>query len=206
MIFGGNDDKKFYGLLQGAAANIEETAHLFVEMCQNLHKGREYAVRLKELEKKGDRFTQELIMLLNQMFVTPLERDQILNLAVALDDVVDGVEATASRLDIYQITEADQHMHNFARILEAQAKEISMAMGHLARKQLLKIRDNNMQINSLEHEGDDELRSSLGELFSTEKDPFRLVKMKEIYETLETATDRAEDVADTLESVVMKNA
>jgi uncharacterized protein len=206
VIFGSAGDKKFYSLLQGAAANIQETAHLFVEMCQNLDNGREYAIRLKELEKKGDRFTQELITLLNQMFVTPLERDQVLSLAVALDDVVDGVEATASRLDIYQITEADQHIRNFARILEAQAQEIAVAIDHLSRKQLLKVRDNNIQINSLENQGDEELRASLSHLFATEKDPFRLVKLKEIYETLEVATDRAEDVADHLESVVMKNA
>lgn len=206
MIFGGKDDKRFYSLLQGAAANMQESTHLFREMCQNLESRREYAVKMKALETKGDQFTQELIALLNQMFVTPLERDQVHALAVALDDVVDGVEATASRLDIYEIGEADEHMHSFARILEEQAREIAVAVDHLANRQLLKVRENSAQINQLENQGDEQLRRSLSELFTRETDPIRLVKMKEIYETLETTTDRAEDVADTLESVVMKNA
>jgi uncharacterized protein len=206
MLFSSSNDRRFFALLRESAENMVEVAQIFSEAIENLDRSREYAIRLKDLEKKGDRFTHDLITLLNKMFVTPLEREDIFQLAVRLDDVVDGIEATASRLSIYRIRHSDQYIREFARIIQSQVSEIVVSIELLEKKELLKIRENTVQINVLENQGDEVLRAALGNLFETEKDPIHLIKLKEIYETLETATDRAEDVANTLEGVVMKNA
>lgn len=206
MFFSGNNDKRFFSLLKESAENIGEVARVFTESVENPGRVREYAIHLKDLEKKNDRYTHDLIALLNKMFVTPLEREDILQLAVRLDDVVDGIEATAARLAIYRIETSDQYTREFARIILSQAIEIMAAVRLLEVKDLLKIRENTVQINVLENQGDDVLRAALSNLFDTETDPIRIIKLKEVYESLETVTDRAEDVANTLESVVMKNA
>lgn len=206
MLFSKNNDKRFFALLKESAENIVEVSRVFTDMIEDLGRAREFAIHLKDLEKKGDRYTHELITLLNKMFVTPLEREDILQLAVSLDDVVDAVEATASRLAIYRIDNTDQYIREFARIIQSQAMEITAAVKLLEAKELLKIRENTVQINVLENQGDEVLRAALGNLFDTVTDPIRIIKLKETYEALEHATDRAEDVANTLESVVMKNA
>lgn len=206
MLFGNGDQKRFFTLLQSAAKNICESTRVFGEMTDNLTQSDGYAATIKELEHTGDKYTRELISLLNSMFITPLEREDILSLAQALDDVIDGVEAVASRLAIYRIAQSDDHIREFARILNQQAAEIAVAVERLGTKQQNQIQHNSVKINQLENEGDSELRKGLAQLFASCHDPIHLMKMKEIYEALETTTDRAEDVADALESVVMKNA
>lgn len=206
MFFTSKSDQKFYNLLTEAARNIADTADLFREAVANMNRIDEYAVQLKALEDKGDHITHQLIYLLNKMFVTPLDREDILNLAVQMDDVVDSIEACAARLSIYNLREADRFMSEFAQVLTEQAAEIAEAVDRLKNRDLQKLRENAVKINLLENQGDDLLRKSLSQLFAEEKDPIRIIKLKEIYETLEQATDRAEDVANSLESVVMKNA
>ena len=206
MLFRNNSDQKFFTLLRGAAANMCEAATLFGVMADEPHNGVDIAARLKELERTGDDYTQQLVSLLNATFITPLEREDILALAQELDDMVDGIEASASRMAIYGVTEGDIHIRSFAGILRQQTAEIAAAVETLGGKQLTAIREHNARIKVLEKGGDEELRRCLIELFSGMHDPIHLIKMKEIYETLETTTDRAEDIADTLESVVMKNA
>lgn len=206
MFLTGNKDRQFFSLLMDAAQNLAETARIFGQFAQNLTRAGEYAAQLKDLEKRGDRYTHDLITLLNKLFVTPVDREDILALAVKIDDVVDGLEACAARLHLYRIHEDNRFIREFARLVQSQADEIVLAMHRLQTKDLLKIRENAVQINVLENQGDDLLRQSLGDLFDQETDPIRVIKLKEIYETLETVTDRAEDVANGLESIVMKNA
>lgn len=205
MLFQSGHDKRFFDLLRASAANIRESVRVFGEMTENLSRSNEYATKIKILEKEGDRYTHDVLALLNSMFITPLEREDILALAQELDDVVDGIEAAASRMAIYQVTESDEHIRAFTRILAQQTEEIAAAVDRLGSKNMLGIREHNVRIKAWEKEGDAELRHCLAELFSGLVDPVQLIKMKEIYETLEATTDRAEDVADTLESVVMKN-
>lgn len=205
MFFSGRD-RQFYVLLMDAAQNVVDTAELFLESAHNPAKRGEYASRIKDLERKGDRFTHGLITLLNKMFVTPLDREDILTLAVRIDDLVDGMEAAAARMAIYRIEHEDRYVAELVAIIHSQAREIVAAMQRLQAKDLQGMRENAVQINVLENQGDEILRKSLGHLFDTVQDPLMVIKLKEIYETLETVTDRAEDVANVLESVVMKNA
>lgn len=206
MLFQSSNDRKFYELLRGAAGNICASAELFRKMTENLALAPEFAGKLKDLEHMGDDYTHQLLALLNSTFVTPLEREDILALSQELDDMVDGIEATASRMAIYGISESDEHIRAFTMFLEQQSAEIAAAVQLLGTKDLTRIREHNRRIKVLEKNGDEELRRGLVALFSGHADPVHLMKIKEIYETLESTTDRAEDVADTLESVVMKNA
>ncbi len=206
MLLSGNKDRQFFSLLLDGAQNLSEAAQMFNQFAQNLNRAGEFAARLKDLEKRGDRYTHDLITLLNKLFVTPLDREDIMALAVKLDDVIDGMEAAAARLHLYKIAGEDRFIREFSVLIQSQAEEILLAMRRLQSKDLLKIRENAVQINVLENQGDDLLRESLAQLFEQEKDPIRIIKLKEIYETLESVTDRAEDVANALESVIMKNA
>lgn len=206
MLFTNNRDRQFFSLLRDAAQNLVESAQVFWDLSQATSRSDEYAARLKDLEKRGDRYTHDLITLLNKLFVTPLDREDILRLAVVLDDVVDGLEAAASRIFIYRIDEDNRYVREFASLILGQTEEIVQAIEHLQAKDLLRIRENAVQINVLENQGDDLLREALANLLNNERDPVRIIKLKEIFETLETVTDRAEDVANALESVVMKHA
>lgn len=206
MLFTSNRDRQFFSLLRDAAQNLVESAQVFWDLSQATGRSDEYAARLKDLEKRGDRYTHDLITLLNKLFVTPLDREDILRLAVVLDDVVDGLEAAASRIFIYRIDEDNRYIREFASLIMGQTEEIVQAIEHLQAKDLLRIRENAVQINVLENQGDDLLREALANLLNNERDPVRIIKLKEIFETLETVTDRAEDVANALESVVMKHA
>lgn len=206
MLFTSNRDRQFFSLLRDAAQNLVESAQVFWDLSQATGRSDEYAARLKDLEKRGDRYTHDLITLLNKLFVTPLDREDILRLAVVLDDVVDGLEAAASRIFIYRIDEDNRYIREFASLIMGQTEEIVQAIEHLQAKDLLRIRENAVQINVLENQGDDLLREALANLLNNERDPARIIKLKEIFETLETVTDRAEDVANALESVVMKHA
>ncbi|MGE5673564.1 MAG: DUF47 domain-containing protein [Mycobacterium leprae] len=206
MLFRNGNDQQFFGLLKSAAANICKTASLFAEMVERLDQRAEYAERIKGLESEGDRFTQGLTNLLNSVFITPLEREDILALAHQLDDVVDGIEKAAARIDIYRINAVDEHVRTFVGLIRQQADEIVAAMDRLPRREFVAIREGNARIRTYEKEADVVLRRALSELFSGRVDPTELIKLKEIYETLEETTDQAESVANTLESVVVKNA
>lgn len=199
-------DRQFFALLTDAAQNLLESSQTFAQLIENLSEASTLAARLKDLERRGDRYTHEVITLLNKRFVTPIDREEILALALEIDDVVDGLEAVASRLDIYRIPWADRHIRELTGVIQRQAEEIATAIHRLERDDLLRMRENAVQINILENQADEILRQALEELFQTVDDPKTIIKLKEIYETLELVTDKAEDVANALESVVMKHA
>jgi predicted phosphate transport protein (TIGR00153 family) len=206
VLFSSEKDKQFFILLSDAARNLVEVTREYGLMVKDLDRSPEYAERLHKLENKGDRFTHDLIHMLNKQFITPLEREDLLTLGVKLDDVTDNLEAAASRMDLYKIRGENQWLIRFGEVITKQAHEIVTAMDKLQAKNLMAIRENAVQINLLENEGDDLLRDALADLFERETNPITIIKLKEIYETLEMVTDRAEDVANALESVIMKNA
>ncbi len=206
MMFGGSKDKQFFTLLTSSARVLTETAAEFARLAEQPERTAELAVKIKALEKKGDDSTHEIISLLNRLFITPLEREDILTLAVRLDDVTDGLEAAAARIHLFKLNSRNRFFVEFGKLIAAQAAQILAATQRLEGKDLQQIRENTKQINLLENDGDELLRQSLEELFDNEKDAIMIIKLKEIYETLESVTDRAEDVANALESVVMKNS
>jgi len=206
MMFSGSQDKQFYTLLMSAAKVLTETADEFARLAEQPDSVAERSPQIKVLEKQGDDVTHQIISLLNRLFITPLEREDIMTLAVRLDDVTDGLEAAAARIHLFKLRAHNQFFVEFAKLIQAQAVEIVAAVEKLEAKNLQQIRQNAMQINLLENEADEVLRRSLEDLFDNETNPVMIIKLKEIYETLESVTDRAEDVANALESVVMKNS
>jgi predicted phosphate transport protein (TIGR00153 family) len=207
VLFSNSKDQEFFRLLRAKAENAVETANLLSQLLADPKRHPELCPAIKELESKGDHYTHDLFALINKTFVTPLEREDLATLGVALDSVVDSMEAAAARIGIYRVAETDKFLKSFGQILRAQAAELVAAIDLLAGNKLLQIREKAFQINVLENQGDEMLRTALTAIFEhAAADPVRFVTMKEIYETLETATDDAETVANTLEGVVMKHA
>lgn len=207
VLFSGGRDRRFLELLSSSAENLREIADLLARAVAELDGISAWAGQAKELERRGDSYTHELVQLINKTFVTPLDREDLFGLAVRIDDVVDSIEAVIWRLTVYRrAAEGDPYLQRFAAILRECAAEIVTSIGLLERKEIRKLRDHSVRLNLLENDADQVLREALAALFSGDPDPVRVIQLKEIYETLEQATDRCEDVADTLEGVAMKYA
>jgi len=161
---------------------------------------------MKEYETKGDSYIHEVTVDLNNAFITPIEREDILHLAMSMDDVLDGIEATSALFEMYSITQADDFMVKFVDAIRGSAIEIDKAVDLLSTKKLLNIRDHAIKIKDYESKCDGILRQSIKHLFATEKDPIRIIQYKEIYENLEDIADYCQSVANTLETIIMKNA
>ncbi|MFS8630312.1 MAG: DUF47 family protein, partial [Bacillales bacterium] len=138
--------------------------------------------------------------------ITPIEREDILRLTMMMDDVLDGCEETAALLEMYSITKTDEYMAKFANTIKYCTDEILKAIELLEQKKLPKIREHAIKIKDYEMKCDGILRQSIKHLFSVEKDPIRIIQYKEIYENLEEIADHCQDVANTLETIIMNNA
>jgi len=207
VFFHHSRDQEFFHLLRSAAENAVEEANLLNQLLLEPHRFPELGPKIKDLESRGDRLTHDLFALINKTFVTPLEREDLAALGVAIDSVVDAMESAAARIGIYKVKETDKFLKGFGNILRAQAGELVAAIDVVAGGKLAKVHDHVVQINFLENQADELHRSALSQIFEdSAQDPVRFITMKEIYEYLEEATDRAEDAADTLEGVAMKNA
>lgn len=205
MIFTSKNDK-FLNMLKQISTNLEEAAQYFVDYkIESKDQLAEFSRVMKKYETKGDSYIHELIVALNKTFITPLEREDILALAMKLDDVLDGYEQWASRVEIYEFINSDDYMIRFVNFLLEATKEIAEAAHHLSRRKLLNIRTHVIKINDIESECDDLLQDSIRELFKSEKDPIKIIQYKELYEMLETIADCCEDVANTLETIIMRN-
>ncbi|MBM6387061.1 MULTISPECIES: DUF47 domain-containing protein [Paenibacillus] len=196
----------FFETLENMADTVVQAADYFSEHVSNLQDVTLFTNEMKKYESKCDDYVHTIIMELNKTFITPIERDDIMELTTTLDDVLDGLEATASRFYMYQLTDPDEFIVQFAEILRQSAYEIQKAIHLLSQKKLLAIREYTIRLNDLENQGDEVLRMCIKHLFATVSDPIELIKRKEIYERLETTTDACEDVANMLESIIMRNS
>lgn len=199
---------KFYELLSDVAANVKETADFFKEYrIQSEADLQEFASRIKEAETKGDRMIHEIIKELHQTFITPIEREDILQLAMNLDDVLDGMEQTAVLFEIYEVTEPTDYMREFVAILSQCSVEMTGAIELLSQKKLPELHTPAVKLKEYESNCDELLRTAVRNLFLKKKnDPIKVIQYKEIYETLEEVADSYQKVADTFESIIMKNA
>ena len=161
---------------------------------------------MKGFEHEGDQHTHTIVTALNKTFITPIERDDIMELAKALDDVLDGIDACASRFDMYGIDKTDDYIRKFADNLRRSALEIKAAITLLTQKKLLAMQPHCRVLHALENEGDNLMREGIKNLFQNERDPIELVKYKELYQRLEETTDACEDVAACLQSIIMRNS
>ncbi len=198
-------DTKFFDLFADMARNLGEGARLLKQTLDDFKDVDTRVQQLKDIEHRGDEMTHNVLTRLNQTFITPFDREDIYRLASSLDDVLDFVYAAGVRLIMYKITSAPEAASQLADIIIKQCDQLSQAMVKLDKKndQLL---ENCVEINRLENEADQIARAAIALLFDKEKDPISLIKLKELYEGLETATDKAEDAANVLEGVVLKSA
>ncbi|WP_017814545.1 MULTISPECIES: DUF47 domain-containing protein [Paenibacillus] len=196
----------FFETLENMADSLVQAADYFAEQVASLQDIPQFTKTMKDYENQCDTYTHTIITELNKTFITPLERDDIMELTTKMDDVMDGLEACASRFEMYHLNKPDQYINAFAEILRECAYEIQKAIQLLSQKKLLPIREHSIRLNDLENQGDDIMRKCITELFATITDPIELIKRKEIYERLENTTDSCEDVANMLESIVMSNS
>lgn len=198
-------EEKFFGHFLKQAQLIAEASSLLLEGVRagNAHLA-VAAARIQELESKGDEIIHDIFTRLNQTFITPLDPEDIHSLSSSLDDVLDGIEDAAYRMAAYHLEPIPPQVVELCEIVDSCSKVLVAAMEDLNHdKPLL---DHCIEINRLEDTADKLVRRVLAELFRSEIHPIAFIKVKEVYEVLEATTDRCEDVADTLQGVVVKNS
>ena len=164
------------------------------------------AKRIKEIEHETDVITHRCVEALHKTFITPIERDDIYRLITRMDDIIDYIEAAAERIALYGITQMTPEVKDLADVLLRANEQIVVAVNGLRNmRHAAPVLRACVDINRLENEGDTILRNALARLFREEKDPITIIKWKEIYEGLETATDCCEDVANIIEGVVLEH-
>jgi predicted phosphate transport protein (TIGR00153 family) len=198
-------DEKFFDLLEEQSNRIVEASRLLNEgVCSDRPALDRMAGEIKRIEHEADQITHQLFTRLNQTFVTPLDPEDLHSLGSSLDDVLDYIEDAAFRLSAYRIDPVPPGVSALTNIIHSCALRLGTAVG--------KLRTNGntledcIEINRLENTADEVVRKLVTELFNEERDPISLIKHKEIYEVLESATDRCEDAADVLQTIVVKNS
>jgi len=203
-------DERFFDYFRQAADNAAETAKALLDLLDHYEDIERKARRVRDLEHQGDEITHQIFDALNRTFVTPLDREDITDLAGRLDDFVDVLEQAVRRIWLYRMEAPTQQARLLARITSEQAAIIASTMPHLANKrQWNHMLQCTIDIQRLENEADDILDQALTAQFDGVSDFAGLIKgirWGEIYQELEDATDRAEDIANTLERIVVKNA
>jgi uncharacterized protein len=202
-----NKKDKFSVLLESISLNLKEGAYYFADYkLKNASDLKIFSEEMKRFETQGDEYIHQTIKELNNSFITPIEREDILALAMSMDDVLDGLEETAAIFEMYSVVQADEYMLKFVDAIRSCTDEIVKAIELLSAKKLPNIRTHAIKIKDYETICDGVLRQSIKHIFTIEKDPIRLIKIKEIYENLEEIADSCQDVANTLETIIMKNA
>ncbi len=201
-------DMEFYDLFEQETANLVTAAEKLVDLFDNYENVEAKAKELKELEHRGDVITHEIIARLHRTFVTPIDREDITLLVHSLDDVMDFIEAAGRTAFLYHIAQPKERARELARIVVKIARKLNEVMPRLRhRDQFPWILKQCVEINTLENEADDVQHAALAELFEVcHLDACEVIKWREIYEHLESATDRGEDVANVLEGIVLKHA
>lgn len=197
-------EKKFFQMFRDVSENLTQGARLLHDILKNPHDLTDRIDKLQEIEHRGDEMTHAIIRALNQTFITPFDREDIHALTSSLDDVLDFVNSAATRMKLYGITAPPAPAAALAALIVTQSEELSKGVSLLEENQ--HVLEHCVEVNRLENEADRVSRKAIAELFEREKDPIQLIKIKELYEVLETATDKAEDAANVLESVVLKSA
>ena len=199
-------EEKFFALFLKQVENISAAASLMLEGARagnsQLAKASE---QIKALESKGDEITHDIFTRLNQTFITPLDPEDIQALSVSLDNVLDGIEDAAHRMVAYQLNPITPTMLELCEIVKQCAISLQKAFEMLDKKKD-RVMEHCIEINRLENEADRLVRKAVAELFINEKDPIAIIKLKEVYDFLEATTDFCEDVADTLQNVVVKHS
>ncbi len=208
-MFGGLLPKEFgfFKLFNESAGLIVESAAEFMRLLADPAGAAVHASKIKELEHRADDVTHRTMTMLHKTFITPLDREDIHDLIKRLDDIIDFIDASAQRLVLYEVRVIPPEMVRLAQITAESVDCVQQAVNKLRDvkhpEEMMKLC---VDINRLENEADQVLRAAVAKLFREEQDLRLLIKLKEIYELLETVTDRCEDVANVIESIVLEYA
>jgi len=200
-------EEKFFDLFEESARNLVAAAQSLQELVENWNDVERRVREITELEHHGDNITHRIMAQLHRTFVTPLEREDIAALGNALDDVIDFIQAAAEAMLLYKVSCPTQRAKELAAVIVKATSEVERAVPCLRhRAQLKNVVGHCVEINRLENEADRVMRSALAELFDGGIGIADVIKWREIYEQMESATDRCEDVANVLEGVMIKRA
>jgi predicted phosphate transport protein (TIGR00153 family) len=194
----------FYDLFKQDIANAVKAAVALQDMAHDYTNVVDKARAIKAIEHDGDTITHEIIKTLNQTFVTPFDREDIYALCTSVDDIVDLIEATADACVLYKVKQPTAHLQRGADILVEAVQELQKAFEKLSKFKDLE--EHWIHANSLENQADQVYRQAVGELFSNGTDAADIVRWKGVYDLLEDANDKCEDVANIIESITIKHA
>ncbi len=198
-------EEHYFALFTQMTSYIFDAARALGEMLNDKEKNyEEHAKRIKSIEHACDEISHSISDRLNKSFITPFDREDIYLIANALDDIVDLINSAARSIVMYDIHESTQDAKHFAQILQDMSVQLHEVVSMLAKPNDMTRRL--VEIHRLENEADDTYHHAIGELFRNEKDPLTVIKWKAVYEKLERAVDRCENVANIIESVIIKNA
>lgn len=198
---------KFFELFDQQAAHNVEAARVFKELLKKWSLESPGFQRLQDLEHEADITAHEIYDKLNRTFITPFDREDIRELAGELDDVIDLLQSIASRMQLYHVDSLHDEIHNLADILHQSTENVRKAVAEMkSPEKERRVLDYCIEINRLENAGDRTLERALSKLFEGRPDPLDVIKWKEIYEGIEEAIDKCEDVANTIETILVKQA
>jgi uncharacterized protein len=197
-------EEAFFDLFKNAAHNMIEGSRLLKDMMDDFRNPIEKAKRIKDVEHIGDGITHEIARKLNLTFITPIDREDIHDLASALDDILDVVEAIADRFVLYKVAAPSEPAIRLANVLYQASVEVGATVDLLGKSHPA-VTECSVRVNSLENDADRISRDAISLLFEKETDPIAVIKWKEIYENFEAGTDRCEDVANILERIALKH-
>ncbi len=197
-------DRVYFELFEESGRNVLRSAELLDELLRGYPDSKALAREIRDLEHNGDRITHEIIDRLNHSFVTPIDREDILALASALDDIVDYIEEVADYLGLYKIEAPMQQAIELAAVLKQTSIHVAEAIPQL--RGFNDISEHTVEINRLENDGDRITREAVASLFDGGIDPMVVIRWKDLFERLEEAIDAAEHVAHILEGIVIKNS
>ncbi len=201
-------EEAFFDLFGKLSEKLQTAAQLLVDTTEHFDRLGENAMRMERLEHDGDQVVHEIMARLSRTFITPLDREDIHRLASALDDVLDFIEATTEHFVIYKVREVTPAARELADVIAKQVEEIARMVPQLRKLEHKSISQHCIEINRLENQGDRILRGALADLFNNHDgaSPLEVLKWRDLYEIMEAATDKGEDVADVFESIALKNA
>jgi len=197
-------EKHFFDMIEQQSKNVLEGVDALVNMLEHYNEIEKKRERIKQIENDGDKMVHDIFSELNKTFITPIDREDISKLTSSLDDILDNLEAVSERLIVYEIKKPPKYMLEFSLILQKADRNVNDGISLLRNfKEAKQIRGFCKEVNTLENEGDILLRKATAELF-TKKDPIEIIKIKELYDDLEAAIDRCEDVADVIGDILVK--
>jgi uncharacterized protein len=203
-------EDKFFQYFEKDVDNLLTAATVFKDLMSNAISKEERAQKVKkidELEHKGDEITHTIFSELGATFITPFDREDIHALASTLDDILDHLRGAGTRIVLYQVKKITPEQERLAGLIYDQVLELKKAIANLREfKNAKVIKESLVRINSIENEADDIFERAIADLFENCGDPIKLIKMKELLVSLETATDQCEDAANVIESIIVKNA